>query len=134
MIYLLILFFLILLEIKIDSVQINNEENPHAWKDRARLATCFVVISGASAPDWRYIVLHLIAGGLIFWFFFDYGLNIVRKYIFKHKIGFLHLGDNLLDKFQKRFGGELSWFVWKVILAGVSLYYVIKPEEFFYWF
>ena len=128
MIYLLILAIFIIAKILNDRKQINDGVDTHNLIDDALTAVVMIVISGINAPDWRYIVLHLIAGALIFWFFFDYGLNIARKK------PLMYLGDHFLDRLQKNGAGVFPWFVWKALLAWASVYYVLNPEEILKYF
>lgn len=69
-------------------------------------------------PYWVPWVLHSINAMFIYWFFFDYSLNLVR-----HK-PLMYLGDSVLDRWQKKVG-EFPMFVWKAIIALFCLFNII---------
>jgi hypothetical protein len=44
------------------------------------------------------------------WWLFDIGLNLIRG----QKLW--HLGDSIIDSFQRKYPNEFVWFLWKTIL------------------
>lgn len=95
--------------------------SPHDIKEWGlRVMLWMGLLAGFS--NEKYFFLNLISTPFIFWFVFDYSLNLMRGK------NLLYLGDGFIDKLQKNYGGNYAWFFWKLILAGAAAQIIIKPE------
>jgi hypothetical protein len=122
---LILIAAVIVAEIIIDSAQIARGVTPHRPKDWIRIGVELGLLSLIPVMGWDFYLLKLVCNCLIFWFFFDYGLNIARGK------PLMYLGDGFLDELQKESLGVVAWFYFKLIFTIPAVYYLWNPVEFF---
>lgn len=121
--------FLIYLEIARNFYLIENrKQRPVYWQSnvgRVVVGFVFWIISpwfiwpSMNYWHWWGMVPMML---LSFWFFFDYGLNVVRQV---KPFYYLNPEGSFLDRFQCNYPNSYVWFWWKLMLmiTGVMLFH-----------
>lgn len=101
---------------------IKRGKDPHNWGTYlGRLAGIIIMVT-VIPGNWEYFWTNLIGSLFIFWFLFDYSLNLLRGK------ELLYLSDKGVDALQKKYPGAFPWFVWKAILALAGGSIILQPE------
>ena len=102
--------------------KLNKGPNYHG----SNLIRCIVgMVIWAAAPtlkemdQYKYLMWPVVMF-VSFWFLFDWWLNLVRTWSGNYR-PYWYLGDNTLDRWQKRNGGAFAWFWIKGLLFIICL-------------
>ena len=122
---LILVFVFIALEI-LRNAYIIHVEKRSPDKRKATLLRIFVamIITVLFAHgDIEVMAQTGIAALFCFWFFFDYGLNLVdgvKPFYYLNSTG-------PVDIFESKYPGPFMWFWWKLFLAAMSIYLYFIP-------
>lgn len=100
----------------------HNPHNIYEWIGRFGI---WVGFTSGFTPDWKWFWVNLICTAFIFWFVFDYSLNLMRGR------PLIHLGNSPVDRLQTNYGGPFVWFVWKAIIAAGAAAVLINPGQLY---